>query len=402
MLSSRIEIPLCKYTGFAQVSGDRDYANALEVVSPTSAKLPYIEKFPTYTTWIFLDKNQRMAEYQSVVERRRIYYDQHGSEALICSDSEEDIAESEEDKHEFSEGEERILWTVRQEYGLGEEILRAVSQFIGVTISEIQIVRNGMARSQTNTVTKTLKIRRILDLKRLRAVKGMPEGSGGNALHRVMTTTLEEKDQAASSDAKGPKTNVGADLMQDERGITEEARPVTLEGIHDSEGAGEAQNLEISCIAIDNHESSGKLKASQERYRPLDDSVLYSDGSQDSAIKKQKTVLVLDLGTKSSEAIPSQDHASSESTKSRNHHVGTPNENEAQITAKNNQNESDERVSVTFACSASASSDKTEDNLSDGATDVAKVPELKWSSSDWKPIERELYLKGVEIFGRNR
>ncbi|XP_022757887.1 histone-lysine N-methyltransferase EZA1-like isoform X3 [Durio zibethinus] len=371
-------------------------------------------------------RNQRMAEYQSVVERRRIYYDQHGSEALICSDSEEDIAESEEDKHEFSEGEERILWTVRQEYGLGEEILRAVSQFIGVTISEIQIVRNGMARSQTNTVTKTLKIRRILDLKRiekqpycseyeddrkpcsdqcylrLRAVKGMPEGSGGNALHRVMTTTLEEKDQAASSDAKGPKTNVGADLMQDERGITEEARPVTLEGIHDSEGAGEAQNLEISCIAIDNHESSGKLKASQERYRPLDDSVLYSDGSQDSAIKKQKTVLVLDLGTKSSEAIPSQDHASSESTKSRNHHVGTPNENEAQITAKNNQNESDERVSVTFACSASASSDKTEDNLSDGATDVAKVPELKWSSSDWKPIERELYLKGVEIFGRNR
>lgn len=53
-----------------------------------------------------------MAEDQSVVGRRRIYYDQHGSEALICSDSEEDIAEPEEEKHEFSEGEDCILWYV--------------------------------------------------------------------------------------------------------------------------------------------------------------------------------------------------------------------------------------------------------------------------------------------------
>lgn len=54
-------------------------------------------------------RNQRMAEDQSVVGRRRIYYDQHGSEALICSDSEEDV-EPEEEKHDFSEGEDRILW----------------------------------------------------------------------------------------------------------------------------------------------------------------------------------------------------------------------------------------------------------------------------------------------------
>jgi len=50
-----------------------------------------------------------MAEDQSVVGRRRIYYDQHGSEALICSDSEEDN-EPEEEKHEFCDAEDRILW----------------------------------------------------------------------------------------------------------------------------------------------------------------------------------------------------------------------------------------------------------------------------------------------------
>lgn len=50
-----------------------------------------------------------MADDQSVVGRRRIYYDQNGSEALICSDSEEEITELEEEKHEFSEAENRIM-----------------------------------------------------------------------------------------------------------------------------------------------------------------------------------------------------------------------------------------------------------------------------------------------------
>lgn len=51
-----------------------------------------------------------MPEDQSVVGRRRIYYDQNGSEALICSDSEEEAADDEDEKHEFSKGEDFILW----------------------------------------------------------------------------------------------------------------------------------------------------------------------------------------------------------------------------------------------------------------------------------------------------
>ena len=50
-----------------------------------------------------------MADDQSVVGKRRIYYDQHGGEALVCSDSEDDVTEPEEEKHEFSEIEDRIL-----------------------------------------------------------------------------------------------------------------------------------------------------------------------------------------------------------------------------------------------------------------------------------------------------
>lgn len=49
-----------------------------------------------------------MTEDQSVVGRRRIYYDQNGGEALICSDSEEELIEDEE-KRDFIESEDYIL-----------------------------------------------------------------------------------------------------------------------------------------------------------------------------------------------------------------------------------------------------------------------------------------------------
>jgi hypothetical protein len=56
ILSSRIERPLCKFNGFAQGLGDKDYFNGHEVVLSTSTKLPHVERLPPYTTWIFLDR----------------------------------------------------------------------------------------------------------------------------------------------------------------------------------------------------------------------------------------------------------------------------------------------------------------------------------------------------------
>lgn len=50
-----------------------------------------------------------MTEDQSVVGRRRIYYDQSGGEALICSDSEEEAVDDEEEKKDFVESEDYIL-----------------------------------------------------------------------------------------------------------------------------------------------------------------------------------------------------------------------------------------------------------------------------------------------------
>lgn len=57
-----------------------------------------------------------MTEDQSIVGRRRIYYDRNGGEALICSDSEEEAVEGEEEKREFSDSENYIIRLVAINY----------------------------------------------------------------------------------------------------------------------------------------------------------------------------------------------------------------------------------------------------------------------------------------------
>jgi len=52
---SRIDRPLCKFSGFSPVSVDKDHSNQ-DVLSATSIKIPYIERLPPYTSWIFLDR----------------------------------------------------------------------------------------------------------------------------------------------------------------------------------------------------------------------------------------------------------------------------------------------------------------------------------------------------------
>lgn len=86
-------------------------------------KLPEVKKLPRYATWTFLDRNQRMTEDQSVVGRRRIYYDPEGGEALICSDSEEETVDEEEEKKEFAESEDHILRITSQEFGMSDVLL---------------------------------------------------------------------------------------------------------------------------------------------------------------------------------------------------------------------------------------------------------------------------------------
>ncbi|XP_048431534.1 histone-lysine N-methyltransferase CLF [Pyrus x bretschneideri] len=101
-------------------------------------KLPEVKRLPPYTTWIFLDRNQRMTEDQSVVGRRRIYYDQNGGEALICSDSEEEAVDEEEEKRVFVESEDFILRSAIKEVGFSDPMLESLAQYFSRSPSEVK------------------------------------------------------------------------------------------------------------------------------------------------------------------------------------------------------------------------------------------------------------------------
>lgn len=56
MLTARMENPLHIYGGLAQGLGDKDVFNCHDATISISSKLPLVEKIPSYTTWIFLDR----------------------------------------------------------------------------------------------------------------------------------------------------------------------------------------------------------------------------------------------------------------------------------------------------------------------------------------------------------
>ncbi|KAL2641345.1 hypothetical protein R1flu_008932 [Riccia fluitans] len=103
-----------------------------------AVKLALQQNVPAYTTWIYLDRNQRMTEDQSVQGRRRIYYDPVGNETLIASDSEEEEIEEEEVKHEFSKGEDYIIWMTVQECGVDERVFEHIAETLDVNCDEVQ------------------------------------------------------------------------------------------------------------------------------------------------------------------------------------------------------------------------------------------------------------------------
>ncbi|KAK4393280.1 Histone-lysine N-methyltransferase CLF [Sesamum angolense] len=118
-------------------------------------KLPEVKKLPPYTTWIFLDRNQRMTEDQSVVGRRRIYYDQNGGEALICSDSEEETVDDEEEKKDFVDFEDYILRTTIKEVGVSDMTLDLLAQCLSRKSCEIKgryedLIKNDNALCRVN------------------------------------------------------------------------------------------------------------------------------------------------------------------------------------------------------------------------------------------------------------
>ncbi|KAB2605088.1 histone-lysine N-methyltransferase EZA1-like [Pyrus ussuriensis x Pyrus communis] len=384
LFSSRIEQPLCRISGFVRGCGEKDWIENQEVLFSSSTKLPLADKIPPYTTWIFLDRNQRMAEDQSVVGRRRIYYDEDGSEALVYSGTDDEAEEPEEVKHEFSAGEDRILLMAFQEHGLGEEVVELVKEFIGVPISDILARYNTIKERNPEkcehegciSLDKSLNAaldsfdnlfcRRCLVFDcRLHGCsqpliypseKSHWSGHDENRepcsdqcyLRLSIVTSERESAPGSSINAERPSSHGGTGLLHNERSIPGEAVPATSEAIHSSH------------ILKMHNENTGKRKVVKHTDKVANDLTIVPDAFQGSS-KKQKRLDALDLVTATSEPIPVQVHISR-----------------------------------------------------DEPRDVTEVPELRQTSkstceqvegiygnSEWKPVEKDLYMKGLQIFGRN-
>ncbi|GJN29562.1 hypothetical protein PR202_gb17795 [Eleusine coracana subsp. coracana] len=89
---------------------------------------------------INLSMNQRMSEDQSVLGRRRIYYDASCGEALICSDSEDEAIEDEEVKKEFKHSEDYIIRMTIQECGLSDAVLKTLARYLERTADDIKAI----------------------------------------------------------------------------------------------------------------------------------------------------------------------------------------------------------------------------------------------------------------------
>ncbi|XP_024540907.1 histone-lysine N-methyltransferase EZ3 [Selaginella moellendorffii] len=149
MLNTRIQKALNKLgtdpAAADQQCGSQDDSSAPILFNNSGGKsivkpvrLQTVQKTPPYTTWIFLDRNQRMAEDQSVVGRRRIYYDSAENEALICSDSEEEQVEEEEEKRDFSKGDDFLIRATVQEHGSSKMVFKALADCLDAKPSEIE------------------------------------------------------------------------------------------------------------------------------------------------------------------------------------------------------------------------------------------------------------------------
>ncbi|KAK7278175.1 hypothetical protein RJT34_23200 [Clitoria ternatea] len=435
ILSSRIDQPLCRFSSFSQVSGDKDHSNQ-DVLSAPSIKIPYIARLPPYTSWIFLDRNQRMADDQSVVGRRRIYYDQHGSEALVCSDSEEEITEPEEVKHEFSESEDRVIWMAFEEHGLNEEVLNILSQFVGGTSLEIQERYKSIKEKNIGRLDQ-----RSEGIGEYECTIGIcPEKSLGAALDSFdnlfcrrclifdcrlhgcsQPLIYPSEKQTIWSEPEGDRRPCSDQCyLQQLKGfisVSEDSPPGTYkhnkttimeeaDGILAPSTAEEPSNepflTEAGCheslnLNVPISESVGKRKVTDQSDTALCDSTVPPDDSQNS-YKNPKSIL--------------DDVATVDSDSSKNLNLGACDESKhttSAISDKSDEHTSNKLIETSSNCPGEHDksdgdgpkdpTNKTEFNKVSNSMEgkVHGIP----SPSVWIPLEKELYLKGVEMFGRN-
>ncbi|KAG2330909.1 hypothetical protein Bca52824_002089 [Brassica carinata] len=417
MFCSRMEKPLCKLNGVPHGVGDRDYIPTKDVVSG-SVRLPSAERIPPYTTWIFLDRNQRMVEDQSVVGRRQIYYDQHGGETLICSDSEED-PEPEEEKREYSEGEDRVIWLIGQEYGMSEEVQNALSQFLSLDASDILERYNELKLKNEQNVDAFSDSGFKLGISLEKGLSAALDSFDNLFCRRCLVfdcrlhgcsqplISASEK-QPYWSDYEGDRNPCSKHCyLQAVREVpggsssfaskTEEKAPeegcskVVSCDDPDDAGGGVSLPVEKTNIGSKNLDSSSgieqdhKTREKREAPRPEESSDLPNLSN-----KKQKTTVSdTEVAFVNSISRPEGDQGGTSDTSEVNRDSGPSLKEVAEPIPDKSVHDGGSSIFL------------PEHGSGNKTMIMGEMSETSQPSTAWKPIEKDLYLKGVEMFGRN-
>lgn len=241
----------------------------------------------------------------------------------------------------------------------------------------------------------------------LNVVENLLGGPDIDALCRTnIIKSGRESAPASSFNAEQPSSCGSTDILHDERYIPGKAVPFTSEASHSSEVIAGALGLDTDMMTTHN-ESTGKRKVVKYTDKVAHDRTIVPDDFQGSS-KKQKSLDALHLVSGTSVPVLVQDHITD--SERRNPDADLLNKNELEMT----NNESAGHTSRELVCFGSSSCDESMDNVKDEPKDVTavlkqpskstggQVKGLCSSSSEWKAVEKELYMKGLEIFGRNR
>ncbi|RDX64213.1 Histone-lysine N-methyltransferase EZ3, partial [Mucuna pruriens] len=440
MLSSRIDNPFCKFNGFPKGMVEKDRINNVDLSFAKSIRIPYMEKLPPYKSWVYvarliffcpdvpdvqcnfrqsenymllvfsfrietsmsniIDKsirrlNERMAEDQSVIGKKQIYHDKKGGKTVICSDSEEETVNTEDVKHDFTEAEDRILWMTLEAYGSTEEVLSIVKEFVKTTDSQIQERYEKLKEKNKESVDQHSE---DCDCRGC-------ESRIGICLEKSLSATLESFDNlfcrqclVHTKDCSFnilviamifdcPVHGTSQPLIHPVRisslcsfQLNSEKQPVLFEPEGDRKPCSDQCYLLLKDVRISS-ENSVQGSFQDKRIKPNGDSTLPPDESQNSRNRK----LNLD---DSDEENRTMYRASLKSLA--------------------------EHTSKKLTVPGSSGHGEREKGVVDGQKDLTNEIEFNQlsnlmevqademtSNSDWITLERDLFLKGVEIFGKN-
>ncbi|KAK7337525.1 hypothetical protein VNO77_18104 [Canavalia gladiata] len=415
MFSSRIDNPICNFKGFRQGPVEKDHINNHDKMSEASIKIPYLGRLPPYTSWVYMPRSQRMRKDQSVIGKKQIYYEKHGGETTICSDDEEEIAGSKDLKYKFSEGEDRVLWMAFGESGINEEVLSIVRLFVHATATEIQ------------ERYEILKERNTRNLDQHSEDSGGCEPHTDICLEKSLSAALDSFDNFFCRRCISGKQPVWSEPEGDREPCSDQCylrlKDVNIWTENSAQGSFQDKRVkpmeEVEGILTSTSSSSKepgnqstKAILQEERYNYVTTpftTEIYCRGDPNSAVPvsgsmRKREVINLDESQNSCKKLKkiSDDIVTANSNGTRDQHLDAS----LKSLVEHNSNK--------LIASGSTCNGEDDEGVEDAQKDVTNVIEFKQLSnssevqagempsiSGWKLLEKELYLKGVEMFGRN-